>query len=469
MLRSGVSVSAMTALVLGCTLAHPVAAAAQRHGGGGSSVGGGINGSVSGSNRPTGIDEKDAELKNFQQTLAVQATSLQIAEFQALVKSTQAAQAELQSLLQQLRGANPTPDSAGRSTLDPSLEDARNRNKKFQEGFSEPQKSGLKDIAKRLAKADSDLEQEEKKLDQSLDLKSPSPDIVAHAESLDKALTDFSNHQLALGREMSITLANAQDVAFTLPQVKTVVSIGRQTVPIAVSGVLSQIKIAAQGGQRTFQLELVADLSPLQQNITDLMRAQLETSASCGERLTVRQATLTPSTPASVLTLWLHYERWICTGGPRTATELAEGDGKAEFKLTTTLGQPSLDPLNTLKMTATFGRIDATGMFGEALRSGSLGDDLRDQVAQSVLSAARAASDLKVALPPAIQNSATLQTAKFQNWGVGGLSVVVEGRIELSNEQTAQLATQLNQALSAQSAAPQAADPQSPVPQTAPR
>jgi len=448
MLRSGISVSAVTALILGCALlTHPVAAAAQRHGAGGSGTGGGINGSVSGSNRPTGVSEGDS-LKDFNQVLALQATSQQVAEFQALVKITQAAQSELQSLLQQLRNASAAPDSARRSTLDPTLEDVRNRNKKFQQGFSEPQKSGLKDIAKRLAKADADLEQEQKKLDQSFDLKSPAPELVAHAEILDKALTDFSNQQLALGREMSITLANGQDVAFTLPQVRSMVSIGHQAVPVAVSGVLSQI--AAQGGQRTFQLELVADLSQLQQNITDLMRAQLESAATCGERLAVRQATLTPSTPASVLTLWLHYERWICTGS-RTATELAEGDGKAEFKLTTTLSQTTSDPPNTLKMTAAFGRIDATGMFGEALRSGSLGDDLRDQVAQSVLSAARAASDFKVALPPAIQNSATLQTVKFQNWGVGGLSVVVEGRIELSNEQAAQLATQLNQALSAQS------------------
>jgi len=265
---------------------------------------------------------------------------------------------------------------------------------------------------------------------------------------------------------MSITLANAQDVAFTLPKVNNVIRLGRQSVPVTVSGVLSQI--ASQGGQRTFQLELVADLSQMQQNITDLMRAKLETAVTCGERLSVRQASLTPAAPASVLTLWLHYERWICAG-QRTATELAEGDGKAEFKLTTTLGQSTLDPPNTLKVAATFSRIDASGMFGEALRSGSLGDDLRDQVAQSVLSAARTASDFKVALPAAIQNSATVQTAKFQEIGAGGLSVVLEGRIELSNEQTAQLASQLNQALSAQSTTPPAASPESAVPQTAPQ
>ncbi len=442
MLRSGISFSAINIVILGCALAYPAAAAAQRHGGG-TSVGGGINGSVSGSNRPTGVDEGDT-LKDFHQVLAVQATSQQVAEFQALVKNTQAAQSQVQSLLQQLRNQNAAADSAPRNSLNPTLEDTRNRTRKFQEGFSEAQKSGLKEVAKRLAKSDSDLEQEEKKLDQSFDLKAPAPDLAAHAESVDKALADFFNQQLALGREMSITLANAQDVAFTLPRVKSMASIGRQTVPVAVSGALSQI--AAQGGQRTFQLELVADLSQMQQNITDLMRAKLETSAPCGEHVAVRQASLTPSAPASVLTMWLHYERWICTGGPRTATELAEGDGKAEFKLTTTL-----DPPNTLRVSAAFTRIDASGMFGEALRSGSLGDDLRDQVAQSVQSAAHTASDFKIALPPAIQNSATLQTAKFQDQGVGGLIVVLEGRIELSNEQTAQLASQLNQALSAQS------------------
>jgi len=440
MLRSGISFSTITALILGCALAHPVVAAAQRHGGG-SSIGGGINGSVSGSNRPTGIDEKDS-LRDFHQVLAVQATSQQITEFQALVKTTQAAQSELQALVQQLHNQNAAADPAHRDTLTAALDDARNRTKQFQEGFSEAQKSGLKDTAKRLAKADFDLEQEEKKLGQSFDLKASAPDLIVHAESLDKALTDFSNQQLALGREMSITLASAQDVVFTLPQVKSVVSIGHQPVPVSASGLLSQI--AAQGGQRTFQLVLIADLSQMQQNITDLMRAQLETSATCGERLAIRQATLTPAAPAGLLTLWLHYERWICTG-QRTATELAEGDGQVEFKLTT-----ALDPPNTLKMTAAFGRIDASGMFGEALRSGSLGDNLRDHVAQSVLSAARAASDFKTALPPAIQNSANLQTAKFQALGVGGLSVVLAGRITLTNEQTAQLASQLNQALSAQ-------------------
>jgi hypothetical protein len=445
MLR-GISISISNPLILACLLmACPLVATAQRHGGGGSNLGGGINGNVSGNNRPTGLDEKDS-LKDFHEALAVQASGQQVTEFQALLKSTEAAQAELQAFLQPLRQTAAEP--ARRDALDPAIENARNGNKKFQEGFSEAQKAGLKDISKRLAKADSDLEQEEKKLDQSLDLKLATAELVGRAESLDKALTDFYNEQLALGREMSITMASGQDLAYMLPKVKTLVSLNHRTVPVTISGVLSQI--STQGDQRTFKLEMIADLSDLQQNITDLLRAQIEASPTCGERLDIRRSRLTPADPASLLVLWLHYERWICTGTPgrEASTELAEGDGTVEIKLTASVEKP-----NTLKVSAAFGRIDATGMFGDALQSGSLGDDLKDQVAQSVLSAVRAGLDFKTTLPPAIQNSTVIQSAKFQDVGVGGLIVVLQGQIDLSNQQSDQLASQLNQALSAQATA----------------
>jgi len=448
MRRSAISFAVFRALMLACVLlAYPTAATAQRRGGGGSNIGGGINGSVSGSNRPTGLDEKDS-LKDFHEVLAVQASSEQIAEFQTLVKSTEAAQAELQTFLQPLRKDGAVAESARRHVLDSALENARNGNKKFQEGFSEAQKAGLKEISKRLVKSDSDLEQEEKKLDQTLDLKAAVAEVLAHAESLDKALTDFYNQQLALGREMSITLASGQDLAFMLPKVTSPVSMNHRTIAVAISGVLSQI--ASQGEQRTFKLEVITDLSDVQQNITDLLRAQIEKPTSCGERLAIRQARLTPEDPASLLVLWLHYERWICTGTPghESSSELAEGDGTVEIKLTATVEKP-----NTLKVSAAFGRIEANGMFGDSLRAGSLGDDLKDEVAQCVLSAARAVTDFKTTLPPAIQNTVLIQNAKFQNVGVGGLSVAIEGQIELSNAQADQLATRLNQALSAQGTA----------------
>jgi hypothetical protein len=242
-------------------------------------------GGISGISRPTGVDEKDS-LKDFHQALALQATSQQFAEFQAMVKSTEAAQAELQAFLHQVRKENSAADIGQREGLVHALENARNGNKKFLEGFSAAQKNGLKDISKRLAKTDIDLEQGQKRLDQSLEAKAAGLEISSNAESLDKTLTDFSNLQLALGREMSITLSTGEDLAFTLPQVKLSISLQNSKIPVTVSGTLSQI--AAQGGQRTFKLELIADLTDLQQNITDLLRSQLDSSETCGQRVSIK-------------------------------------------------------------------------------------------------------------------------------------------------------------------------------------
>jgi hypothetical protein len=444
MIRGRISFSLANALILGfASLACPLAATAQRHGGG---ITGG--GGLSGNSRPTGVKEDDT-LKDFHQAIAVQATSEQTAEFQAAIKSTEEAKTQLQLLLDQLNKQDLSVVSVPREPVDHALENARSANKKFQQGFSPAQKSGLRDIAKRLAKSDSDLEQEEKKLDQSLVSKAASFELAARAESLGKALTDFHNQQLALGREMSITLANGQDLAFNLPAASHPVSIASRTIAVPVSGELTQI--SAQGGQRTFKLEMTANLTDLQQNITELLRSQLDTSDNCGQRIAIQQATLAPSTPAGLLVVKLHFERWTCSQvfGKQTSNELAEGDGTVEIKLTASVEKAGTSS-GRLKIAAAFGRIDATGMMGEALRSGSLGENLRNVAAQSVLTAAQPGSDFKTTLPPAVQNSAVLQSARFQDTGVGALTILLDGQLEISNEQADALANQLNQALSAQ-------------------
>jgi hypothetical protein len=152
----------------------------------------------------------------------------------------------------------------------------------------------------------------------------------------------------------------------------------------------------------------------------------------------------------------LHFERWMCTGAPgqQSSNELAEGNATVEVKLTAAV-EEGKGKEKALVIKPSFGRIDATGMLGEELRSGALGEDLQDKAVQSVLSAARAATDFKTALPLAVQNSATIQSAKFREVGVGGLGVVLNGQVEISNEQADQLAKQLNQTLSAQQAVAQ--------------
>src|SRR5215469_12960940 len=92
--------SLATKLIVACALLLCARIArAQHHGGHG--VGGGIPGA---SNRPTGVDEKD-DLKDFHRAMAVQATSQQISEFQALVKETDAVKTKLASFVQTRRNA----------------------------------------------------------------------------------------------------------------------------------------------------------------------------------------------------------------------------------------------------------------------------------------------------------------------------------------------------------------------------
>jgi len=432
------------AVILAAALAAPTMAIAQSHGGE-HGTGGGYG--LAGIGRPDGVDEKDT-LKDFHRALAVQASSQQVAEYQTLLKNTAAAKDALRTLQQ---GKDNAADLTSRgAALDQTVDSARSSTKRFVDGFSEPQKSGLKEVTKRLAKADSDIEQEEKKLDLSLAAaKTASPEIVASEETLDKAIGEFQDEQLALGREMSIVLANGQDMAFTLPQMKSPVTIGNRTVSVTTSGMLSQI--AAENGQRTFRLDLIADLSEMQLNITEFLRARLDRSEPCGQRIGIRQASLRPATPGGLLVVLLHFERWTCNQvyGQTTSNELGGGDGTVELKLT-----PAIGDSNALKVSAEFGRIDASGMLTDELRSGSLGDDLRGKASQLLLYAMRSGTDLKTALPLAIQSLATVQSARFLDDGVGDLSIALEGQVQISNEQANQLATQLNQALSAQAPPP---------------
>lgn len=408
-------------------------ATAQRHGGGAPATG---EGGLSAYSRPDGVSEKDS-LQDFHHALAVQATSQQIAEFQQVIQSTDAAKANLRLLA--AAAANTGREAV--AVFEQSLEDARARNRKFQDGFSEPQKSGLKEITKRLEKIDSDLEQEAKRLDQTMQAGTPVSDASAYTASFDKTLTDFSSEQLALGREMSIVRASGQDLVFNLPKIRNHVDIGARSISVDFSGVLSQT--ASQGDQRAFTLQSILDLSELQQTITEIINSQLDRNA-CGARLVAKQAILVAATPASSVVLQLHYERWSCS---RTfgQTELAESEGTVEITLT-----PSIDKSGTIALTPAFKRIAAAGMMADDLRSGDLGDTLRDKVSSSVLRALQGGADFKTTLPGALQNDVILSSARFEDPSGSGLKAFLEGHVRLSNDQVNLLASQLNQTLSAQ-------------------
>lgn len=402
----------------------------------GVNIGGGSRGSVP----PTGVNDTDS-LKDFHHIMAVQATSQQVAEFQALTRSTEAAKAELKTLIR-LEASKPDAVSVI-ATLDQTLDAARTGNKQFVEGFSANQKAGLRDLIRRLEKADSEIEQSQKRLDQSHVNNISGPDTASRAENLDRTLAEFSDAQLALGREMSIMLVTGQDLSFSLPSTENPVNLDNRKITVRTSGELTQI--ATEQGHRVFHLQLTAALADLQQNIGDILQAKLQHSASCSERVSVRRAMLMPSTPASVLALRLHYERWACSGraGLSMASEIAESDGNVEMRLVPAVENPS-----TLKLLSEFQKIDVDGMMGDALRSGTLGDEVRENVGESVLAVLRAGADFKASLPTAIQNDVGLESASFEDSGSGNLSILFQGRVQLSGEQVNLLASQLNQTAS---------------------
>jgi len=430
-------------------LACPSAMFAQR-GGGGGHVGGGAAGGtgLSGGNHASGVDQKD-DLKDFHEVLAVQATSQQIIAYISMLKSTTAASGEFQDFVAEINKESNVSEIGTRSaTLAQAIEKARSENKKFLDGFSDAQKSGLKEITKRLVKADSELAQPAKALDQAVEAKAAVAALASSAQNLEHALLNFQHDQLDLGEEMSIASANSgQQFAFNLPPVKNSIAYANQPIDIITSGLVS--RGVAEGGQNTFKLELTADLSDLQHEITEVLRDQLEKADRCGEQITIRNATLTPAEPASLVDVQLHFERWACFGkGP--GTEMAEGNATIEVKLTPAVGEDG-----TLRLVPEMKRIDAEGLVGELLRSASLGETLRDEIKDSLLAVVRQSGDFKSTLPPAAQGYAKLQRAQFQGTGSGKLMVVLDGEVRVSDEKAASLTSELKERAASQQAIPQ--------------
>gem|GEM_PF-412438 len=495
-------------------LATPSQILAQRGGGGGGrgAPSTGISGGVAG-NRPDGVSDSDG-LKDFHRAIAIQATADQRAAFARIVQYTDAANNQLLDFRKSLPQVPASVASAltdRASTLDQALEKARAGSQNFLASFSPAQKSGLQELTRKLGKADSDLDKQIKTLDQIVHTaKSETEPIANSASALDKALASFQSEQLALGKEMSILFPDpGQGVTFSLPPVTNSIRIAGQSVYFPVSGAVvsralpetsvpaasvgtsvpatsgpekSGLEKSAQSALNLFSLKLVADLSDLQHNITGILRSQLTRSPRCGERIEIQQATLTPLAPASLVVANLHFERWACplgTSQGQNPIEVSGGDATLEVKLTpsvnqntgvnsaglgntglgnTGLGNTGLRNIG-LVLTSEITRVEAEGFLRDLLRSGDLGVTLREEIAASVLSALEKGADLKATLPPVAQPSATIQKVLFQDDGADQMSMVLDGQLQFSDEQTQQFAAQLKQRVSAQGQGPGSTPP----------
>ena len=239
--------------------------------------------------------------------------------------------------------------------------------------------------------------------------------------------------------------ANDQTLTFKIPPVKIPLNIKDQKVIIAASALIT-LKTKSQG-LNILNLQLSADMSDLQQNLTEVLAAELDKNDQCGDRIAIQHATLVPAEPAALATVQLHYERYACAKvfGKQQTKRLVGGNAVMLLKLT-----PAVQLDNTqLRLIPEVGPIQADGSLGELLRSGSVGEMLQEKIHKAILNALQKGTDLSATLPPAAQTNVTLHRAEFRDGGSSQLIVFLAGEIRVTNDQIQALSKQVKDRIAA--------------------
>jgi hypothetical protein len=121
---------------------------------------------ATGASNPT---PNTSDISDFNRAIALQATPDQIAQFQQLNKSTEAANKQAQNLIEHaedrfLENAR-RPNSSRYTDLSDTVDEAETDIQHFVSSFSTAQQSGLKPQIKKLSKADSDVSKQRKALE----------------------------------------------------------------------------------------------------------------------------------------------------------------------------------------------------------------------------------------------------------------------------------------------------------------
>jgi hypothetical protein len=221
-----------------------------------------------------------------------------------------------------------------------------------------------------------------------------------------------------------VALAQSQ-TGIQIPPIKTSVTIENQPLQITISGTASAIN----PGVTT--LALTIDLGDLQAHLTPVLSATVNRSDRCGERLSVERVSLAPDAPASVLIANVNYERYACVKalGKEIVKKVLSGHGMIEVSLTPSVAD------NNISLDAQVRKVDADGSLGELLRSGDVGDSIREEISDSIESAIQKVTDLKAALPAAIESAAAIKTVQFADGGAGRLWLKITAEVHLPEEQ----------------------------------
>jgi hypothetical protein len=235
------------------------------------------------------------------------------------------------------------------------------------------------------------------------------------------------------------TAALSADFTFEIPPVPVSLNLAGQAVALTISGKISESSAKSGESERSFDLNLRADLADLQGHLTPLLQAELNQSNRCGERIAIENATLVSAAPAGRLAVQLHFEKWACfkAFGKENAKRLLGGNGIVEVILT-----PRVEEGSTVRLDAEIGKIDADGSLGEALRSGSVGAALRDKIHESLLKAIQKSADLEAVVPAQARPFVTIQSAAFADGGSGRLALNLTGRLLVPGRQASSVLEQ---------------------------
>ena len=237
--------------------------------------------------------------------------------------------------------------------------------------------------------------------------------------------------------------ARNEDFSLRIPPQNIPLTVENQPLTIIASG---NISVASRGREYILKLELDADLSDLQQNMTALLRSQLDKNEPCGDRIVIQHATLMPVGPAGEAVVQLHYERFACVKafGKKMTKKLVGGNGTIQMKFT-----PTVEDRKTLQLVPEVESIQADGSLGELLRSGSVGAMVREKLTKALLSAMQKGTDRSLTVPPAVQDIAMIDQARFEDEGSGRLGLVLQGEVAISQQQIQLLKTQLKERMPA--------------------
>lgn len=389
--------------------------------GGGAGLGHGAP--VAGVGAPSGIDEKD-ELRGFHRAIAVQATGEQTTEFRALMSKIEMIGRELEQLVSEsnTHSSAKNADEWGTrvAAVRQELDGAQAETGKFVSGFSVAQKAGLKEITARVMKAESDVGEQEKLFDAGGGREEP-----ARTEGLRKALGNFRSALDDLAVEMGILISEGPSrVAFNIPARKSSRTIGGQAVGVTTSAVITRVsESAAPGAEGVYKVEATTDLADLQANIGMILGAMMNKEDRCGERIRVKEANLTPEIPVGEALVRMHYERWVCSAGYGGNREMTEGNATVEMKVTAGVGADG-----QVMISSQIVHVEAERFLADLLRSGTLGDGLKEKMSSAVTAAV---ADLKTVVPAAGE-TVTARSVRFDSVRENELSVVLGGEMRMS-------------------------------------